>query len=210
MDLVEAAVRAGRREEAAAHALAMQEAGIAKLSPRLAFLSAGATALAASPDPPDHAGKLFRHALAMPGATGWPFEYARLQLAFGEHLRAGGETAGARRQLKAALQTFTRLGARPWARRAAVEARAAGQNTPQLLALAPQALTEQEQEVVLLAAAGLTNKQIGHRLFLSNRTVGAHLYRAFPKLGVTSRASLGGALASLPARGQTGPRYDIG
>ena len=51
----------------------------------------------------------------------------------------------------------------------------------------------------MLAASGLSNKQIGQRLFLSHRTVAAHLYRAFPKLGVTSRAGLRDALDSLPA-----------
>jgi DNA-binding NarL/FixJ family response regulator len=52
-------------------------------------------------------------------------------------------------------------------------------------------------EIALLAASGLRNKQIGERLFLSHRTVGAHLYQIFPKLGITSRAALGSALASL-------------
>jgi DNA-binding NarL/FixJ family response regulator len=50
----------------------------------------------------------------------------------------------------------------------------------------------------MLAAAGLTNKQIGERLFLSHRTIGGHLHRTFPKLGVTTRAALRDALASLP------------
>ncbi len=61
-------------------------------------------------------------------------------------------------------------------------------------------LTAHEREVVRLAAEGLTNKEIGSRLFLSHRTVGAHLYRAFPKLGVTSRASLRDALTAMTAR----------
>lgn len=51
----------------------------------------------------------------------------------------------------------------------------------------------------MLAAAGLTNKEIGERLFLSHRTVGTHLYRVFPKLGVTSRAALRDALTPSPA-----------
>ena len=56
-------------------------------------------------------------------------------------------------------------------------------------------LTPQQREIALLAAAGLTNKQIGDQLFLSPRTVGTHLYQLFPKLGVTSRAALRDALA---------------
>jgi DNA-binding NarL/FixJ family response regulator len=58
----------------------------------------------------------------------------------------------------------------------------------------------QEREIAELAAGGLTNKQIGERLFLSHRTIGAHLYQIFPKLGITPRAALRDALAELPAR----------
>ncbi|WP_328401794.1 response regulator transcription factor [Nocardia sp. NBC_00403] len=57
-------------------------------------------------------------------------------------------------------------------------------------------LTPQQRQIALLAASGLTNKQIGDRLFLSPRTVGTHLYQVFPKLGVTSRAALRDALSS--------------
>jgi DNA-binding CsgD family transcriptional regulator len=64
---------------------------------------------------------------------------------------------------------------------------------------APSSLTAQEREIATLAAAGLTNKQIAERLFLSPRTVSAHLYRVFPKLGVTSRAALYDALANRDA-----------
>ena len=59
-------------------------------------------------------------------------------------------------------------------------------------------LTPQELEIVSLAASGLTNKQIAEKLFLSHRTVGGHLHRAFPKLGVATRAGLRDALASVP------------
>jgi DNA-binding CsgD family transcriptional regulator len=58
-------------------------------------------------------------------------------------------------------------------------------------------LTGQEREIVLLAADGLSNKEIGQALFLSSRTVGAHLYNAFPKLGVTSRTQLRDVVAEL-------------
>ncbi|MEU8614898.1 helix-turn-helix transcriptional regulator, partial [Actinoplanes sp. NPDC048791] len=65
------------------------------------------------------------------------------------------------------------------------------------------ALTAQERQIAQLAASGLSNKQIAERLYLSHRTIGAHLYRIFPKLGVTSRAGLRDAL-SPPADGQPG------
>jgi DNA-binding NarL/FixJ family response regulator len=96
--------------------------------------------------------------------------------------------------LKAALATFERLGAQPWADRAAHELRASGQVKPRGEDRDRDALTPQEREIALLAATGLTNKEIGKRLFLSPRTVGAHLYRIFPKLGITSRAALRDAL----------------
>ncbi|MGO8861684.1 MAG: response regulator transcription factor, partial [Acidimicrobiales bacterium] len=100
----------------------------------------------------------------------------------------------ARVHLATALDTFARLGARPWAARAASELRATGQTKPRRMQVPPESLTPQEREIADLAASGLTNKEIGQRLFLSHRTVAAHLYRIFPKLGVTSRAGLRDAL----------------
>ena len=61
-------------------------------------------------------------------------------------------------------------------------------------------LSPQELQIARMAAAGLTNREIGERLYLSHRTVGSHLYRIFPKLGVTSRAQLRDALAAPVAR----------
>jgi DNA-binding CsgD family transcriptional regulator len=195
MDLVEAAVRTGRDAEAAAHVTALHQAGIAKLSPRLAMLVSGAAALATSG--PDAIG-FFEQALAVDRAGRWPFELARVELAYGERLRRDRATKASRRHLAAALETFERLGARPWAARAAGELRVTGLTPSRQSIHDPTSLTAQEREIALLAATGLSNKQIGERLFLSPRTVGAHLYRIFPKLGVTSRAALRDALASLP------------
>ena len=79
--------------------------------------------------------------------------------------------------------------------RTATELRAAGQGAPREDS-DPTTLTAQERTIALLAAAGLTNKQIAARLYLSHRTVGAHLYRVFPKLGITSRAALRDALGA--------------
>jgi DNA-binding CsgD family transcriptional regulator len=195
-DLVEAAVRSGRYAEADAHVAAMAEAGIAAISPRMALLQGGAAAIAASDG---SATGLFEKAVSVPGAGRWPFDLARVQLAYGEHLRRVQATAESRVQLAAALETFERLGAQPWAERAASELRATGQTKPRVRYEARQALTPQENEIASLAAEGLSNKQIGQRLFLSHRTVGNHLFRIFPKLGVTSRAALRDALTLLPA-----------
>ena len=194
MDLAEAAVRTGRQKEAAAHVAAMQQARIAEISPRLALLVTASAALTA---PADLTGQLFEQALGIPGADRWPFEFGRVQLAFGEHLRRIQATSNARVQLGAALAAFRTLGARPWADRAANELRATRLTLTKTEYHSTPALTAQEQRIVSLAAAGLSNKQIGQRLYLSPRTVGSHLYRIFPKLGVSSRAGLRDALIAL-------------
>ncbi|MGO9779497.1 MAG: ATP-binding protein [Streptosporangiaceae bacterium] len=195
MDLVEAAVRTGRRAEAAAHVTAIGDASVAALSPRLALLTTASRAIAA---PDDVAAALFEQALATPGAGRFPFDLGRVLLCHGEQLRRARAVAGSRAQLAAALDIFERLGARPWAGRAASELRAAGWDGSHAVPRDRASLTPQELEIAMLAAAGLSNKQIGQRLFLSHRTVGAHLYQIFPKLGISSRAALRDALASPP------------
>ena len=82
--------------------------------------------------------------------------------------------------------------------RASAELRATGQTKPRAGDSVLDRLTPQEFEIASLAASGLTNKQIAERLFLSHRTVSGHLHRAFPKLGVATRAALRDALASVP------------
>ena len=121
-----------------------------------------------------------------------------MQLLYGERLRRGRATEESRQHLAAALEIFERLGARPWATRAASELRATGHTKTRPDQRERDSLTPQEREIAMLAAAGLSNKEIGQRLFMSHRTVGAHLYQIFPKLGVTSRAALRDALAALP------------
>jgi DNA-binding CsgD family transcriptional regulator len=165
------------------------------MSPRLALIAAGSEAIAA---PDDAAVGLFEEALAIPGTDRWPFDLARVQLAFGERLRRLRAMTASRTHLIVAIETFDRLGARPWAERAGNELRATGQTKPRAGDYATATLTAQEWEIARLAAEGLTNKQIAERLFLSHRTVGGHLHRLFPKLGIATRAALRDALASLP------------
>jgi DNA-binding CsgD family transcriptional regulator len=194
LDLVEAALRTGRDAEAAAHVAAMQAANLAGLSSRLALV-VGASAAMAAPD--DRALELFQATLALPGIERWQFDLARVRLAYGERLRRSRAMIEARVQLNAALAIFERLGARPWVDRTTTELRATGQTKPHAGDNVLDRLTPQELEIVTLAASGLTNKQIAERLFLSHRTVGGHLHRAFPKLGVSTRAALRDALESL-------------
>ena len=194
MDLVEAAVRTGRREEAVAHVEAAREANLGLISSRLALLTEGAAGIAAI-----ELDGSFERALAVPDAELWVFDLARVELAYGERLRRAKQTAAARTQLAAALDTFERLRARPWAQRAANELRATGLTIGRPEVTGPEALSPQQLEIARLAAAGMSNKEIGERLFLSHRTVGSHLYQIFPKLGITSRAALRDALAGYDA-----------
>jgi DNA-binding CsgD family transcriptional regulator/tetratricopeptide (TPR) repeat protein len=196
IDVVESAIRTGRKAEATALVNAMVEQGLGTLSPRLALVVAGSAAMAASDDTAD--GR-FKEALAIPGINDYPLELARVELAYGERLRRARALVKSRVHLGHALEIFMRLGARPWADRARNELRATGQTKPRGAHSAMDSLTPQERKIALLAASGLTNKQIGERMFLSPRTVGGHLHRLFPKLGVATRAALRDALSSLGA-----------
>jgi DNA-binding CsgD family transcriptional regulator len=184
-DLVEAAVHTGRLDQARAHARAARDLGLPQVSGRLAVLTEAALAMVEEP------GATFEAAVAHPAAAQFPFELARVRLAQGMWLRRQRERSAARAVLALAAAEFERLGAAPWAARARAELKAGGAG-----AAGASALTAQEREIAELAAGGLSNKEIGARMFLSPRTVGAHLYRLFPKLGVSSRASLRDALSA--------------
>ncbi|WP_425470989.1 ATP-binding protein [Streptomyces armeniacus] len=156
-------------------------------SPRLRALIARARALLAAPE---DAETHFRTALSEPALERRPFEHAQTQLDYAEWLRRRRRITEARPLLTAALETFVRLGARPWAERARAESRAAGLDLADARPDALAVLSPQQREIIALAARGLTNREIGEKLYLSPRTVSSHLYRSFPKLGVTGRAQL--------------------
>ncbi|WP_438309668.1 AAA family ATPase [Streptomyces sp. HUAS TT3] len=156
-------------------------------SARLRQIMDRAAALLADPA---EAGSLFLTALADPVGQRWPFERAQVWLEYGEWLRRQRRIADAREALTKAREIFDGLGAVPWSRRAEAELRAAGVTVESGRPSALRSLTPQRQRIVRLAAQGLTNREIGERLFLSPRTVGTHLYQAFPALGVTSRSQL--------------------
>jgi ATP/maltotriose-dependent transcriptional regulator MalT len=120
-----------------------------------------------------------------------PWHRARRDLAHGKWLRRRRDIGAARRVLGSAFATFEALGATAWAQSAAHEIAATG-TTPRHRAESDgwARLSAQELQVATLAAQGLSNREIGARLFLSHRTVAAHLYRGFPKLGITSRSQL--------------------
>ncbi|MEV6387525.1 AAA family ATPase [Nocardia xishanensis] len=190
LDLVEAAIGSGRAEQARTHALAARAAGLPDISPRLALVTFGALAMTAEDDA--EAAEMMARAENHAAARRFPFELARIRLAHGLRLRStSGETA--QRYLSTAADMFGRLGAPAWAERARTELRAADGET-RSAAIEHTVLTAQERRIAELAAGGLTNKEIGRQLYLSPRTVSSHLYRIFPKLGVTTRAALRDAL----------------
>jgi DNA-binding CsgD family transcriptional regulator len=205
-DLVESAILSGRHTEAEAHVAALRRAQVPAISDRLALVTHGAAAMTADDD---RFVAQFERALAQPGADTWPFDLARIRLFYGERLRRDKATQAARDQLSAALTTFTQLGASPWADRARSELRASGLAAVQAGASPDTRLSPQQDEIARLAAAGMTNKQIGQRLHLSPRTVGSHLYQVFPKLGITSRAALRDALQEASKPADAGPKDTV-
>jgi len=198
-DLAEAARHIGRLDDARAR-LAQVEASVGdRPGTWVALELRHARALLADPAA---AGALYEEALAGDLAR-WPFQRARLQLAYGQWLRRQRRVAGSRDALRSARETFDALGCAPWGEKARRELRASGERSRRRLPEARDQLTAQELQIAGLAAGGLSNREIGQRLFLSHRTVSTHLYRAFPKLGITSRAELNAALAPPPAPRRT-------
>jgi DNA-binding CsgD family transcriptional regulator len=143
--------------------------------------------------PDDRAEQLFDVALRS-DLRHHPFDHARLQLAYGAWLRRHRRISESRAPLRAARQVFGALGCAPWEERARQELRASGEQSQRRAPAAHDQLSTQELQIAQLAATGMTNREIGQQLYLSPRTVGSHLYRLFPKLGVTSRNLLAGAL----------------
>ena len=199
-DIATAAVRADRRTEGRAVLERVLSHLDGTASPRLGQLIAYARGTLAGPD---EAEAHFESALTDPAGEQWPFERAQLRVGYAEWLRRRRRINDAKPVLTDALATFQRLRARPWAQRAETELRASGvaatgatgaTGAPgQVDAL--RELTPQQLQIVRLASDGLTNRQIARRLSLSPRTVGTHLYRSFPKLGVTDRHQLRDVIA---------------
>ncbi|RST08960.1 hypothetical protein EF910_01735 [Streptomyces sp. WAC07149] len=189
-DLVEAAVRAGQRERAAEPVELLARWAQAADRPAALALSHRCRALTG---PEGETEQHFTAALHLHDAeTTQPFERARTELLYGEWLRRERRRTDARSRLRTALETFEALDVQPWATRARTELQASGEapdpdSRPNALL---GRLSPQEREVVRLAATGATNREIATRLFLSPRTVGHHLYRAFPKLGIRTRTEL--------------------
>jgi DNA-binding CsgD family transcriptional regulator len=131
-----------------------------------------------------------RFAAAIAETSGWPYYRARTQLAYGTWLRRRRRNTESRVPLREAADVFTALGSAQFADRALRELRASGEAVRRRRPEVWDQLTPQELQIAQLAADGLSNREIGERLYISHRTVGTHLYQLFPKLGVTSRTEL--------------------
>jgi DNA-binding CsgD family transcriptional regulator len=193
MFLVEAAVGSGEEDAVREVIARLEELALTTPSPILAVhLLYARPMLAADAD----AERLFADGLAT-DLTRWPWPRARLELAYGDWLRRRRRLSESRPPLRSALATFEMIGATEWARQARAGLRAAGERASAIEPHAASSMSAQEMHIARLAADGLSNREIGQQLYLSPRTVGSHLYRIFPKLGITSRAQLAARMMQL-------------
>jgi DNA-binding NarL/FixJ family response regulator len=191
-DLAEAALRSGDPAGIDVYLQEMEAAARQTLSPSLHAGLRYARALLAGDATAE---TLFQDALRSDMSAS-PFLRARVQLAYGERLHQQRQDAAARAPLRAAEEAFNALGVIPWSERARQQLRATGERSRPRTPEARDQLTPQELQIVQMAAEGLSNREIGQMLYLSHRTVSSHLYRVFPKLGITSRAELRVALSA--------------
>jgi DNA-binding NarL/FixJ family response regulator len=189
-ELTEAAVRAGQTDAMRKIVCELEVMAAATPSPALHIGLRYARAVLATGD---DAEELFTAALRA-DLAGWPIERGRVQLAFGEWLRRQRRVVESRSHLRVARETFDALGVVAWGDRARRELRSAGESSPHRGPDSRDRLTPHELGIAQLASEGLTNREIGARLYLSHRTIGTHLHRIFPKLGVSSRSDIGRAL----------------
>jgi DNA-binding CsgD family transcriptional regulator len=144
----------------------------------------------------DAAERLYREGIERLGRTRLRPELARAHLLYGEWLRREGRRIDARTQLRAAHDLFVTIGMEAFAERARGELLATGERVRRRAAETRDDLTAQERQIARLARDGLSNPEIGARLFLSPRTVEWHLRKVFTKLGIRSRRELAHALPS--------------
>jgi DNA-binding CsgD family transcriptional regulator len=192
-DLAEAAAHIGRLDEARIRVQQIDAASGGGMGTCVSLGMLHARALLAVDD--QVAATRFGEALHA-DYTHWPLQRARLLLSYGKWLRRQRRVSESRAPLRDARAAFDAMGCAAWADQARSELRASGEASRRHDPFARDQLTAQELQIAQLAAQGLSNREIGQRLFLSHRTVGTHLYRVFPKLGINTRGELVGALAS--------------
>jgi ATP/maltotriose-dependent transcriptional regulator MalT len=191
-DLADAAARVGRSQDARER-LAEVEALVGDAPAEWIAINIRHARAVLAGDEPEAADR-FEEALAA-DLDLWPFWRGRLLLAHGRWLRRHRQVTDSRAPLREARDLFDAIGAHNWGDHARSELRASGERSRRRVPEARDQLTGQELQIAQLAAEGLSNREIGQRLYLSHRTISTHLYRVFPKLGITSRAELSAALA---------------
>ena len=186
-ELVEAAVRADRPQHAVAameQLSSRAQAGGSRWALGLVARSRALTTVGPAAE------ELYREAIDHLGHSRMAAHLARTHLVYGECLRRGGHRQAARRQLRTAHDMLSGMGADAFAARAARELRATGEHPRSRSAQPSDALTAQELTIARLVATGATSREVGAQLFLSPRTIEAHLRSVFRKLGITSRRQL--------------------
>ena len=187
--------RSGSRDEALSLATELSATADRTKIPLVEAVAARTMALC----DPENAEAHLDEANRLHGLAGDGFEQARSWLITGELLRRSRRNVEARGPLRAALTTFRRLQAEPWAHRASSELRAAGAEDPAALQQDESiaTLTPRELRVALAVAEGGTNRDVAATLFISAKTVEYHLGKIFRKLDVKSRTELASLLARL-------------
>jgi DNA-binding CsgD family transcriptional regulator len=186
-ELVEAATRCGQGDVASAAIERLSERTTAAGTELALGIEARSRALlseGALAEP------LYRDAIDRLGRSRMALELARARLLYGEWLRRDRRRIDAREQLRAARDMFTSMGAEAFAARAGRELLATGETARKRTAATRDELTAQEMQIAQLARGGLSNAEIGARLFISPRTVEYHLHKVFSKLGITTREHL--------------------
>jgi DNA-binding CsgD family transcriptional regulator len=187
IELLEAATRTGQQETAnralerivAATAVASTDWALGIQARSRALLSGGTAA-----------DELYREAIERLARTRLRPELARARLLYGEWLRRERRRVDARQQLRAAYDQFIAIGMEAFAERARHELLATGETVRAAGVQTADNLTAQERQIARLASEGLSNVEIGARLFISQHTVAYHLRKVFTKLGIRSRNQL--------------------
>ncbi len=191
-EAVEAATRCGDLERARGALSSLAERTDAAGTELALGIQARSAALLSDAE---DAEALYREAIAHLQHTRAALEIARARLLFGEWLRRQGRRIEARLELRVAYDDLAAMGVEAFAERARRELVATGEKVRKRSVETRDELTAQETQIVRLACDGLTNQEIGTRLFISARTVEWHLGKVFSKLGIRSRRELPTALA---------------
>jgi DNA-binding CsgD family transcriptional regulator len=198
IELIEAAVRSGQRQRAGAALERITETARANGTDWALSTEARCRALLSEGGAAD-TDDLYRQAIEHAGSTNLRVHLARAHLLYGEWLRRERRRLDARQQLRTAREMFDAMGLEAFAGRAERELRASGERVRKRIMETRDELTPQEAQVARLARDGLSNAEIGARLFISQHTAAYHLRKIFTKLGIASRAELGRMLPESPS-----------